>query len=498
MLRFFYLLFIGSAAFAQIDRGVLAKYSFNDGLARNEAGSIQPVVQGASFVEDRFGNPKSAIYLHGNPGSYINLGTDSIIKPRHGSISMWVNVELIMYKGNGWDYNPILLTKSHNGDDFYEGYFIGLNFNTNKLNVTTSKDQDNQVSLNSTHALTLRQWHHIVMMYDDDYLTLYLDNELEARMPKNFRSIFLANDSVMIGNSANQKNQRYLCGSVDDIQVFNRVLSREEVDALYNASNPNLFQLYFNWGLKIAAGLLTLVLIYWLTRRYYRREIQKEQKKNELQARMNDLETKAIRIQMNPHFMFNSLNTLQRFILEQDFENAHLYLTRFSKMLRKLLESSTSEAIALSEEISILGNYIELEKLRFENAFVYAIHCNIAQPENVFLPFMLIQPFVENAIWHGLLPKKSGGCLTITFDEHDEKRIVCTIDDNGAGRNRSKQVLDPLKTKSLSLEFIRQRLELIEKSKGVSCSFRIVDKTNAQQESLGTTVEILLPKMQRP
>ena len=174
--------------YSQKNNDPVARYTFNNGLALNEVSTLNPSIEGASFVEDRFGNEKSAVYLHGNPSSYINLGTSASLKPIEGSISMWVNVDLIMHKGTGYDYNPILITKSHAGNDFYEGYFIGLNFTTNRLNVTTSKDSLNQITLNSTHELKLRKWHHIVMTYDDNFLSLYLDNDLQAKVPKKFRS----------------------------------------------------------------------------------------------------------------------------------------------------------------------------------------------------------------------------------------------------------------------------------------------------------------------
>jgi hypothetical protein len=483
------------SALSQTDPVPLARYTFNNGQAKNELSAIQPKISGATFVEDRFGNNNNAIYLHGNSSSYINLGTDNSLKPKSGSISMWINIELIMQKGKGWDYNPILLTKSHSGDDFYEGYFIGLNFHTNKLNVTTSRDSANQLTLNSHKSLSLRQWHHIVMTYDDHHLALYLDNNLEAKLPKKFSNVFLAGDSIMIGNSANVKNERYLCGSLDDIEIYDKVLSPEDVSDLYNATNPNRFKVYLNWFLKIILVILLFIAFAWIIISRYKIKIKKEQEKNDLQAMLNELETKAIRTQMNPHFIFNSLNTLQRFILEQDFENSHVYLTKFSRLLRKLLESSTAESITLEEEINILNNYIELEHLRFDDTFDFEVICNVPEPSNIHLPFMLVQPFVENAIWHGLMPKKGDRKLTITFNPLDELRIACIIEDNGVGSNTKSSNNNPLKKKSLAIEFIRQRLDLIEKSKGIKCYLKITDKRNDKNGNTGTIVEVIIPKM---
>lgn len=480
--------------YCQKNKEPLARYTFNSGQALNEVSPLNPGIEGASFVEDRFGNEKSAVYLHGNPSSYINLGTNSSLKPTEASISMWVNVDLIMHKGTGYDYNPILITKSHAGNDFYEGYFIGLNFTTNRLNVTTSKDSLNQITLNSTHALKLRTWHHIVMTYDDNFLSLYLDNDLQARVPKKFKSTFLSGDSIIIGNSANKKNERYLCGSVDDISIYDRVISREEVSVLYEAPNPNRYNIYFKWLTALFVFVIILLIISKVISRRLQIKLKKEQEKNEITAKLNKLETKVIRTQMNPHFMFNSLNTLQRFILEKDMDSAHLYLTKFSKLLRKILESSTSDSMSLSEEIEILNHYVELECLRSENSFSYQIINKVQNPEKTLIPIMLVQPFVENAIWHGLMAKKENRQLTVTFESFDDARISCTVDDTGVGREHSYIRKDPIKKKSLATEFIKQRLELTEKTTGIPCYFEIIDKKNDNGQSLGTMVTIIIPK----
>jgi hypothetical protein len=483
--------------YSQTEKLPVARYSFNNGQLKNETGKGQSKVSGASFVEDRFGNKESAIYLYGNKNSYINLGTDSILKPKKGSVSLWVNVEVIMYKGNGnWDYNPILLTKSHGGDDFFEAYFIGLNYSSYKLNATTSKGAEHQITLNSKQSIALRKWHHIVMTYDDDTLALYINNQIEAKLLKKFRSSFLATDSVLLGNTANLKNERYLCGTIDDIEVYDKVLTADEVSELYNAPNPNLFQIYLGWLIKILLVITSLIVFGRLIIWWYKMKIKKDHEKNVLQVKLNELETKAIRTQMNPHFIFNSLNTLQRFILEKDFDNSHLYLTKFSRLLRQLLESSTSESITLEEEINILTNYIDIEKLRFEdNTFDFEINCHVSEPSKVYLPFMLVQPFVENAIWHGLLPKKDDRKLKITFDTLDANRIICRIDDNGVGNKIQTSPANSLKKKSLATEFVTQRLELIEKSMGIKCSIKIINKVNEQQENSGTLVEVILPKL---
>ncbi len=490
--------FLTFAANAQYEQHVVAKYTFDKGTIVNEASGVQPKSLGVSIVEDRFGNDNAAIYLQGNRWSYLNLGADSILKPVCGSISLWLNIDIVVEKGDeGWDYNPVLLTKSRTGNDFYEGYFIGLNFHTYRLNVTTTRDQLHQISLNSRKSFGLRQWHHVVMTYDDNYLTLYLDNERQASQPKNFRSVFLAGDSVMIGNSANQKNERFLCGTVDDLVIYDTVIDEHEIDRLFHAPDPNRANVIIKWTARVLIALSVFAVLVWLVFRKLRRDFEREKEKSRVEAHLNELETKAIRSQMNPHFIFNALSTLQRFILEENMDKANRYLVKFSKLLRELLESSASESVSLKEEMDILNGYIEIERLRFDQSFDFSIEMQVDQPENVHIPFMLIQPFVENAIWHGLMPKQGKRVLRISVRRKAARSLVCEVDDNGVGREAGNHPRNPMKKRSVGMDFVKQRLEILQKVTGIDCYFEVVDKKNADCSSAGTLVQIVLPVLSK-
>jgi hypothetical protein len=490
------LLFLFLPLFSRADfgKGLVASYNFNDATVRDETGRHNAKAVGISYVTDRFGNPRSSCYLHGDHGSYVNLGTSPELKPTEASISLWINIDIPMYGGRGYSVNPIILTKNDTTSDFFEAYAISYQYVLKKLVVATTHSQLRQVTVHSAEIFPLNEWHHVMITYDDDYVSFYIDGKLDSRMGKHFRSRFLATDSVLIGNSANTRNQRFLCASVDDIQIYNRVLSAQEVKEVFNAPDPNRYHVYYKWFLRGLITLVILMTIMWLLMKRYRRDLERQKERNRINALLNEFETKAIRTQMNPHFIFNSLNTLQSFILEEDIENSNLYLTKFSSLLRKLIESSVSDSISLVEEIDILNRYIEIEKLRFDHSFDYQIFAEIPQPESVFVPFMLVQPFVENAIWHGLLPKKGNCFLSVKFSELDKERIKCIVDDNGLGRQPSTKQ-HTIKKRSLATEFIRQRLELLEKSTGISCGFRIIDKKDAAGNSLGTTVEVIIPKL---
>jgi hypothetical protein len=240
----------------------------------------------------------------------------------------------------------------------------------------------------------------------------------------------------------------------------------------------------------VMAALLVLALRY-----RYVRILKKEREKNDLKVSMYELETKAVKAQMNPHFIFNSLNSIQQFILGGDNENAYRYLAKFSKLVRKLLESNTSDTITLEDEIDLLKRYIEIEALRFESVFKYEIEVderlNMGAVE---IPHLLVQPFIENAIWHGLLQKKGDKKLKVSFAYINEKCLNCVVEDNGVGRNFKKPDVIILKTKqSLAIEFIKQRLELLQKTKNINCGFEFIDKKDEQGNSTGTKVTITIP-----
>ncbi|CAN5906014.1 hypothetical protein BH11BAC7_BH11BAC7_22700 [soil metagenome] len=477
---------------AQNKDGLVAYYSFNKGNAHNEMGASAKAI-GVSYCEDRFGNPRSACLLHGNNQSYLNLGTDRILKPQAGSISLWLKMNAEIYSGLGARWNPIILTKNANGDDYFEAYSLAYDLQVKKLSASSTY-KTNEINARSVNRLTLNEWHHAVITYNDDSLCLYLDGALQSCVNKNFSTEFLAGDSVMIGNSANTKNNRYLDAAIDDVRIYNKVLSPENVSDLYNEADPNrihhLLKLFF-------IIIILLVLLYGiiaLITNKYKRELQREKEKNRLLSQMYEMETKVIKAQMNPHFIFNSMNSIQQFILSNDVKQANTYLVKFSRLLRKILESNTDENISLVDEIDILNKYIEMEALRFRNAFSFELITDERLLHSgIRIPQMLIQPFIENAVWHGLLPKDGEKILTVKFQFIDQKLLSCIIDDNGVGRSTIKATQTVTKEKSLGIYFIKQRLALMQKQGDKTYGVEIIDKVSGTGQVEGTSVIIRMP-----
>jgi len=202
-------------------------------------------------------------------------------------------------------------------------------------------------------------------------------------------------------------------------------------------------------------------------------------------------ENKALRAQMNPHFIFNSLSSIQYLITTDKKEKAVKYLNKFSLLMRNLLESAIEANVLLTEEISLLHKYLELEALRFNNTFFYTITVDENIDADIIeVPALLFQPFVENAILHGLLSKKdSSKVLRIHFKKKDNF-LFCEIEDNGIGREASEKSKSLLQSgkKSRGIEVTEKRLQLFNHSNEINLS--IIDKKNADGEATGTLVII--------
>lgn len=250
-----------------------------------------------------------------------------------------------------------------------------------------------------------------------------------------------------------------------------------------------------NWfRLLILLLVAAFIYIYFRARIYF---IKKEAKRRTLmQQRMAQLEMKALRAQMNPHFIFNALNSIQTFMMKSETEQALAYLNRFARLIRSVLDHSQLNTIPISKEVNMLENYIELEKLRFADQFDYKITIDPAiDADFTEILTMIIQPFIENAIWHGLLHKKEEqGKLLLTFTKMQD-RILCTVEDNGIGRERSAALkqLSGYTHASRGLQITRDRLSLYNSRFNVAASFDIEDLFDAEGQPCGTRVNLWFP-----
>ena len=214
-----------------------------------------------------------------------------------------------------------------------------------------------------------------------------------------------------------------------------------------------------------------------------RQKIKAEQKEILLKAEISETELKALRAQMNPHFIFNALNSIADYINKNDARSADYYLGKFAKLMRGILENSEEKEISLSEELKMLEFYMDLEALRFKNKFNYEVKiADDINPENTLIPPMILQPFVENSILHGLAKKENDGKITIHIDK-TEDLLKCTIEDNGIGRKNPNENLN----KSYGVKLTRERIALFDKSKNSDSGVFYTDLET------GTRVELRLP-----
>lgn len=204
------------------------------------------------------------------------------------------------------------------------------------------------------------------------------------------------------------------------------------------------------------------------------------------------LEQKLLRSQMNPHFLFNAISNISNLIDKNDNETASRFLTKFSRLVRHILESTRIDFIELEEEINNIENYLALQKLRFENKLEYKIKVDEEiDPAELAIPSMLVQPFVENAIVHGLKPKEGPGHLDIIFRKRNGS-LECLIDDDGVGRDKARE-LEGKEQKSGATSITRQRLDILNRKLKKKVTLEISDMKTEMGISLGTRVKITIP-----
>lgn len=296
--------------------------------------------------------------------------------------------------------------------------------------------------------------------------------------------------------------------TINEVKYASQLKLNEE---RYNANidsinNKKKTQLYF---FILAIGLLVLFTVLIIRNNMLKRKrdqlqlmmteanivLEKQKREQEvaqLQQQKTELEMQALRAQMNPHFIFNCLNSINRFIMNNDAIKAADYLTKFAKLIRFVLEQSGKPFVLLEDEIACLKLYMDLEALRFEKPFHYTIELNGTDSSSVMIPTMLIQPFVENAIWHGLRNKEDDGKLVINI--HLEGNILhCSICDNGIGRSAASKEKMSGDKKSFGIKLTQDRLRLISFNYHTDPAITISDLKNDNGQSAGTRVDINFP-----
>ncbi len=274
----------------------------------------------------------------------------------------------------------------------------------------------------------------------------------------------------------------------------NGISSENTAQISFQIEKPFWKKTFFLILMSIIALALISLLIYAI--------LQYFKEKNELQQKISESELVALRAQMNPHFIFNSLNSIQYFITENDKKSANIYLSTFSDLIRKVLDNSKKTAVPLGDEITSIELYLELESLRFSGKFNYEIKIAPDLDRNFHkIPPLLIQPYIENAIWHGLLPKKGDGIVKIELLMETPNIIKCIIEDNGIGRAKAMEIKKRRRTKhqSSGMKNTAKRLKMLhlmhKTQQFQDNKVKIIDLYEGEQAK-GTRVELLIPQIQ--
>lgn len=281
-----------------------------------------------------------------------------------------------------------------------------------------------------------------------------------------------------------------------NIRYINDILLRYEAEKKDNeilklASESEIYKLQLRKNhTSILIGVLLLTLLGTMLFILYR------QYKSNSEKKVLSLEQNMLRSQMNPHFLFNSLNSIKLYIINNDQKKAVHYLNKFSKLIRRILEGSSMKEIALDEELETVELYLNIENIRFNEEINYEIQIEEGlNPSAIKIPSLILQPFLENAIWHGLSPKEGEKNLWITVSKKDDYHTEIRIKDNGVGRSASEIAKQKrvLKRKSVGIDITKERLANFSRDYQNDFDITISDLFDQQGVSTGTQVVLKIP-----
>jgi len=353
------------------------------------------------------------------------------------------------------------------------------------------KTQDREISNNDT----------IFLSYDDNFFSFEFAAMDYSNPSKNQYKYILQNFD----------NDTIFCDASRRFASYTRVppgtyifrLKASNSDGVWNEEGISFTIIisppwWHTWWFRIGSGLL-IALIAWyiifLRLRNIRIRHEDEKRILEIEKQMFSLEQTALRLQMNPHFIFNSLNSIQSVVIAGDTDKAINYLAKFATLMRFILAHSQKPFVNLSDELKAMEIYLDVERLRFDNKFNYKIEIDpLIDEEFLEIPPMIIQPYIENAILHGLLNKESVGTLKIQLKLKDKEYIHCVVEDDGIGREKAAEIRlrAGLNHKSKGLVITQKRLEILNKSNEDELNVKIIDLKDEQGRPGGTRVEILI------
>ncbi len=338
------------------------------------------------------------------------------------------------------------------------------------------------------HALAYYQGIHYKQNIVEAYealTALYSDQKDYKRAMDYFRLYVAQKDSLVNDNSKKELLQSAMKYEYEKKEAVAKV-EQEKKEAIQNEELQKRAT-----QIKLYIALCILILIVFATV-FLQMRNKRNTEKLRLENNLIDLEQKALRLQMNPHFIFNALNSIQAFITENNQSSARKYLSKFARLMRLIMENSAKKTVSLQHEIDVLNDYLELTRLRFPEKFSFRIDVEEQiDAEACEIPPMLLQPFVENAVLHGLAAKASDGHIRISFHKKQEM-IACVIEDNGVGRKLAME--NKLHAhKSTGMLVTEERLKAFGAQNAVKTSLQIIDLFDTFGNACGTRVILDIP-----
>ena len=294
-----------------------------------------------------------------------------------------------------------------------------------------------------------------------------ISDEFESKISSE-RTIQYVNDLIIKYDSERQNNE------------IKSLAKQNEIAQLQLVKNRNI------WIIILVTLALLLAILYFL----YRKRLLEKQK------RILTLEQDVLRTQMNPHFIFNALNSIKHYIINNEQKNAVHYLNKFSKLVRKILESSTLKEVSLQEELETMDLYMNIENIRFSNEINYEINVdNSLNLSLIKVPPLVLQPFLENALWHGLSSKKGAKNIILSVSQPSNDFIQINIEDNGIGRKASAKIKSDkvINRKSIGIELTKERLNNFIKDFKYPFSLVFNDLVDENKKPTGTKVALKIP-----
>lgn len=327
-------------------------------------------------------------------------------------------------------------------------------------------------------AIRLGKEIHAKVLLKEAYLMLSRINREDGKYQKAFDLLALSHqysDSIF-----NEENQRHLT----EIQTKYETKQKEQQITLLNKEHElnlqNLrIQRIFLWGLAILSLFVLAVIVLISSRR-----------KMQGRTREMELEQKLLRSQMNPHFIFNSLGAIQSFMMKNDGRKAAFYLSSFSSLMRSILKNSREELITLQEEIQTIDNYLHLHQLRLDDKLSFSVSASAElDTDATLLPPMLVQPFVENAIIHGIEKMEGSGHISVSFRKENDQLII-VVEDNGNGIEPNGKKENHV---SYALQIFKERASNLKKTSGAEIVYHIGNGNVGEEQNQGTLVTVKLP-----